>query len=162
MGWATVVRSPVVRRAAAVMVLSCAGVAGIVKHEATVPIVYQDVIGINTVCTGHVTKLAVGTRVSGDTCAQLLQEDTAIAQSSIRRGVKTQISQNQYDALTSLVFNIGTGAFASSTLLRKLNADDCHGAAAEFTRWNRGGGRVLRGLTNRRASERALFEQDCP
>lgn len=153
---------PVVRRAATALMLSAAGIAGIVQYEGTVPVVYRDVVGINTVCTGHVTPLPVGTTVTPDTCAALLQADTKIAQDVIRSSIKTPISQNQYDALTSFVFNVGAGAFRKSTLLRKLNAGDCKGAAAEFPRWDVAGGRHVPGLLKRRNDERALFEKDCP
>ena len=65
--------------------------------------------------------------------------------------------QNQFDALSSLVFNIGEGGFSSSTLLRLLNSKDYEGAANQFPRWNKQKGRVLNGLTKRRQEERQLF-----
>ncbi|MNW08143.1 Lysozyme RrrD [compost metagenome] len=61
--------------------------------------------------------------------------------------------------MTSLAYNIGAKAFASSTLLRKFNAGDKAGAAAEFPRWNRAGGRVMNGLTNRRLDEQRVFRE---
>ena len=73
--------------------------------------------------------------------------------------VKVPLNQNQYDALVSLAYNIGVGAFLSSTLFKKLNTKDYKGAAEQFDRWNRAGGKVMRGLTNRRAKERKLFEK---
>jgi hypothetical protein len=60
--------------------------------------------------------------------------------------------------LVSLCYNIGEGNLAKSTLLRKVNAKDFAGAAAEFKRWNKGGGKTLPGLTRRRASEALLFQ----
>ncbi len=72
------------------------------------------------------------------------------------RMVKVPLTQNQFDALVSFHFN--TGALGKSTLLRKLNAGDYQGAAAEFGKWTRGGGRVLPGLVRRRKAERHLFE----
>lgn len=74
----------------------------------------------------------------------------------VRRMVKVVVTQDQFDALVSFHFN--TGALGRSTLLRKLNAGDAKGAAAEFARWTRGGGRVLPGLVRRRKAERHLFE----
>jgi len=74
----------------------------------------------------------------------------------VERLVKVPINQDQFDALVSFHFN--TGALGRSTLLRKLNAGDFKGAASEFNRWTRGGGRVLPGLVRRRKSERHLFE----
>ena len=73
--------------------------------------------------------------------------------------VKVPLNPNQFGALTSFTYNLGAGNLRSSTLLRKLNAGDYAGAAAEFARWNKAGGKVLKGLTRRRAAERALFEK---
>jgi len=66
-------------------------------------------------------------------------------------------SQSQFDALVAFAFNCGLGALQASTLRRLYNTGDIEGAAAEFLKWNKGGGRVLPGLTRRRQAERALF-----
>lgn len=66
-------------------------------------------------------------------------------------------SQSQFDALVVFSFNCGLGALQASTLRRLYNAGDIEGAAAEFLKWNKGGGRVLPGLTRRRLAEQALF-----
>lgn len=155
-------RLPLVRKLAATLTLSAAGVAGIVQHEASVPVVYRDVAGINTVCVGHVTSAPVGSRFTNDECAELLQADTQVAQDTIRKAVKVPISQDQYDSLVSFVFNVGTGAFKSSTLLRKLNAGDCRGAASEFPKWDMAGGKHVPGLLRRRQDEASHFVKDCP
>jgi len=67
------------------------------------------------------------------------------------------LQAHELAALASLAYNIGIGNFRGSTLLRKLNAGDRVGAAYQFLRWSRAGGRIMRGLTIRRAAERALF-----
>jgi lysozyme len=67
------------------------------------------------------------------------------------------LSQSQFDALVAWSFNCGLGALQASTLRRLYNAGDVAGAAAEFPKWNKGGGRVLPGLTRRRLAEQALF-----
>ena len=66
-------------------------------------------------------------------------------------------TQSQFDAMVSFAYNVGVGNLASSTLLRKHKAGDFKGAAAEFARWNKAAGRVLPGLTRRRAAESALY-----
>lgn len=66
-------------------------------------------------------------------------------------------TQNQFDALVSFAYNVGTGALADSTLLRKHKAGDFAGAKAEFARWNKNDGKVLNGLTKRRAAEAGLY-----
>lgn len=76
------------------------------------------------------------------------------------KGVAARINhatQAQFDALVSLAYNIGLGNFERSTLLKKHNAGDYAGAKAEFARWNRAGGKILKGLTRRRAAEAALY-----
>lgn len=65
--------------------------------------------------------------------------------------------QSHFDALVSFAFNLGLGALQSSTLRMKYNRGDVQGAADEFVKWNKGGGRVLAGLTRRRLEEQALF-----
>ena len=67
------------------------------------------------------------------------------------------INQNQFDALVAFSYNCRFGALAKSTLLRKLNQKDYKGAANEFLKWNKAGGKVLAGLTRRREAERKLF-----
>lgn len=66
-------------------------------------------------------------------------------------------SQAQFDALVSFTYNVGPENFRASTLLRKHKAGDYKGAAREFRRWNKNDGRVLRGLTRRRAAEEKLY-----
>lgn len=71
--------------------------------------------------------------------------------------VKVPLLQCQFDALVSFAFNLGANALAGSTLLKNLNAGDYKGAADQFLRWNKAGGKVLRGLEKRRAAERSMF-----
>lgn len=155
----------VVRRLAATFVLSAAGATAIISNEGVEHKVYLDAVAVPTVCAGHtgtVTRKDVGKVYTDSQCASLLQSDTRTAQAGVARLVKVPVSQNQYDALVDFVFNVGEGNLSTSTLLRKLNAGDCHGAAAEFPKWNKAKGKVLRGLTTRREWERSIFEPDCP
>jgi GH24 family phage-related lysozyme (muramidase) len=75
----------------------------------------------------------------------------------VTRLLKTKINQNRFDALVSLAFNIGLGAFADSTVLRETNRRRFKRAAAAFGMWVKGGGKVLPGLVKRRASEAWLY-----
>ncbi len=72
--------------------------------------------------------------------------------------VKAPAAACEIGACTSLAYNIGLANFEHSTLLRKINAGDRAGAAAEFPKWNKAAGKVMKGLVNRRAAERAVFE----
>lgn len=75
----------------------------------------------------------------------------------VNRLVIVDINQNQFDALVSFVYNLGSGNFEKSTLLKKVNQSDFIGASLEFEKWNRAGGKVLNGLTKRRLAEKELF-----
>lgn len=86
-----------------------------------------------------------------------LSRDVGQFMGSVERMLRVKPEPNELGAMTSLAYNIGLGNFRSSTLLRKYNAGDKKGAAAEFLRWNRAAGKVMRGLTNRRADERGVF-----
>jgi GH24 family phage-related lysozyme (muramidase) len=86
-----------------------------------------------------------------------LRDDLGDAEAAVERLVTVPLNPNEHAALVSLVFNIGSGAFSHSTLLRLLNGGNRAGAARQFKRWNRGGGKVLNGLVKRRAAETALF-----
>lgn len=150
-------------KAAATFVLSATGIASIVTYEGSEPVVYLDPVGIPTVCSGHtrtVTRADVG-QSRAHLCAQLLYEDARHAQDVVRAKVKVPITQQQFDALVSFVFNVGEQAFTTSALLRKLNDGQCFQAGAEFDRWVLAKGRRLPGLVARRASERLMFETGC-
>lgn len=90
-------------------------------------------------------------------CDAAFVEDMAHFEAAVRRRVTVPLMQHQFDALVSFTYNCGEANLARSTLLKKLNAGDFDGAAREFGRWNRGGGRVLPGLVRRRAIEALLF-----
>ena len=87
---------------------------------------------------------------------RLLNKDVLWAENAINEQ-HLNLNQNQFDALVSFVFNVGATAFSHSTLLKKLKSRDFDAAADEFLRWNKAGGKVLRGLTTRREAERELF-----
>jgi len=85
--------------------------------------------------------------------ADLLKFESGV----LRHCPNSTFSQSQFDALVAFSFNCGLGALQASTLRSRYNAGDIEGAAAEFPKWNKGGGRVLPGLTRRRLAEQALF-----
>lgn len=84
--------------------------------------------------------------------------NTADAVYAVNHYVAIRLSQPEFDALVDFVFNVGTGNFSSSTLLRKLNRGDLAGAAQEFERWDMSGGVHLAGLMRRRLAEQAEFK----
>lgn len=149
------------RFAVGLLTVSALGLASIKVHEAVVPVAYLDPVGIPTICAGHTRGVFLGQQRTLQECEELLEEDVTYAGRAIARCTKVDLTQGSYDALTSLVFNIGGTAYCASTLVRKLNAGDCRGAGREFDRWIYAKGRKLPGLIKRRAAERKLFETGC-
>lgn len=149
------------RVAAIGFALSSLGALGIVAHEGMKRVAYVDPVGIVTVCAGHTATAKLGQVKTEAECAELLKKDVKHAEAAVRRLVKTPITQPQFDSLVSFVFNVGETSFAKSTLLKKLNLNDCWGAGREFTKWTYAGGRELPGLVKRRADERKHFETGC-
>ena len=84
-------------------------------------------------------------------------QDTQAAVCGVAGAIKVPVTQNQFDACVSLAYNVGLGDFRASTLLKLLNQSRYTEAADQFPRWNRAAGKVMQGLINRRAKERAYF-----
>ena len=119
---------------------------------------YQDSVGIPTIGFGHTRGVNMGLTCIPQQAQAWLQEDIRPAELAVMRLVDISLQQGQFDALVSFVFNLGETAFATSTLLKKINGNDLKGAAEEFGRWVHAGNQILPGLVTRRAKERALFE----
>jgi lysozyme len=98
-----------------------------------------------------------GMTIDQATADRLLKTGLVSYENDILKIVKVKLTQGQFDALVSFAYNVGSRALSTSTLLKKLNAGDIKGAADEFLRWNKSGGKVMAGLTNRRKAERTLF-----
>ena len=75
----------------------------------------------------------------------------------VRKAVKVPVNQRQFDALVSIFYNAGVDALSASTLVRVLNLGDYASAAAQFSRWDKSGGEVMKGLQRRREAERLVF-----
>jgi lysozyme len=102
----------------------------------------------------------LGTTITTDEADVLLEEDLKKFEDAVNQNVRVEITQNQFDALVAFVYNVGAGNFKKSTLLKKINDEDFTVAADEFLKWNKAGGKVLKGLTRRRTAERELFLRD--
>jgi len=89
----------------------------------------------------------------------ILKSDLRRFENAVNRLVKVPLTQNQFDALISFTFNVGEGNLAKSTLLKKLNKGDYQAVPAELAKWNKAGGKVLRGLVARRSAEAALWTE---
>lgn len=147
------------------MRISQAGLDAIKKHEGLRLNAYPDPASGGdpwTIGYGHTRGVEPGQTITKAQAEQFLREDLAWVETCIERNVVAPLTQGQYDALCSLIFNIGQAAFTKSTLMRLLNQRDYAGASAQFERWNIAAGQVHLGLTNRRAAERAMFLSDAP
>lgn len=128
---------------------------------------YLDGGGVWTIGWGHTGREVVDGLVwTQDQADATFWSDVVEFEEGVKRLVTATINQNQFDALVSFAYNVGLDEDADtkaeglgdSTLLKKLNAGDYAGAAAEFLKWNKDNGQVVAGLTRRRTAEKKLFE----
>jgi lysozyme len=119
---------------------------------------FQDSVGVWTIGFGHTgPEVKEGLHITQDAAEALLLSDLETVEKCIANSVSVNLTQGQYDALCSFVFNLGCSALRNSTLLRLLNAGDDVGASEQFKRWDHAGGKVLAGLTKRREAEAEMF-----
>ncbi|MEW8790363.1 lysozyme [Enterobacter kobei] len=138
------------------------GIALIKQFEGCKLTAYRDSVGVWTIGYGWTQPvdgkpIRAGMTIKQETAERLLKTGLVSYESDVSRLVKVGMTQGQFDALVSFTYNLGARSLSTSTLLRKLNAGDYAGAADEFLRWNKAGGKVLNGLTRRREAERDLF-----
>lgn len=140
------------------MKLDKSGLDFIKKHEGCKLKAYLDSAKVYTIGYGntnfHVHK---GMTITQGEADNLFAHDVQWAEKAVNKYVKVPMTQSEFTALVDFVFNIGTGAFRKSTLVRKLNDKNYSGASEEFSRWTHAGGKVLKGLVTRREDERQLF-----
>jgi len=140
------------------MNVSQAGIDLIKEFEGLRLEAYRDAVGVWTIGYGHTETARPGMKITEAEAEALLRYDIDKRVPAIERALKVKVTQNQFDAIVSFVFNVGVGAFRSSTLLKNINRGDIEDEADEFDRWVYAGGKKLPGLVRRRAAERALFE----
>lgn len=144
------------------MTISSVGIQLITSFEDLKLKAYDDGVGVWTIGYGTTIYPNSVSVKKGDSCTleqakSFFQHDLRRFQTAVNDAVNIPLSQNQFDALVSLAYNIGTNAFKTSTLVKYLNALDYKAAADQFLVWNKAGGSVLKGLVRRREAERALF-----
>ena len=118
---------------------------------------YQCAAGVWTIGYGHTKGIQPGMVITEETANDMLVEELEEYENYINSMVNCPLSQNQFDALVSWVYNLGPANLQASTLLKVLNAGDYAGVPAQIKRWNKAGGKVLEGLTRRRQAEADLF-----
>ena len=147
-----------------------AGLDLIKKFEGFSAIPYCDSVGLPTIGYGHLIKAGEKfAQITESEAEKLLASDITLAEYAVDLHVEENLTQNEFDALVSFVFNVGTGRTGgkdgfvylksgkSSTLLNKLNMANFAAAADEILKWDRADGKRLPGLTRRREAEREMF-----
>lgn len=119
---------------------------------------YRDSVGVLTIGYGSTGGIKPGQTITPEQAEAMLVDDLDEAADAVRKLVTVPLTQGQFDALCSFVFNLGAGRLRDSTLLRLLNQGKYGEAAAQFRFWVMAGGEPLPGLVKRRAAERALFD----
>ena len=114
---------------------------------------YQDGGGVWTIGIGHTKNVSKGDKITVEQALDWFADDVAWAEKAVNWLVKVRLSQNQFDSLVSLVFNIGESQFKNSTLLKVLNGGDYLGVPQEIVRWNKDNGKRVKGLLRRRLAE---------
>lgn len=144
------------------MKTSQAGVDLIKQFEGQRLTAYKCPAGIWTIGYGHTSAAGEPTVQPGMTITYqeanaILVRDLGKYEDAVDRLVKVPLTQNQFDALVSFTYNVGEGALAKSTLLKKLNAGQYDAVPAELMKWTKGGGKELPGLVRRRRAECAMW-----
>ena len=137
----------------AALSLSATALVGLAVHEGYREEAYQDIVGVWTIGFGTTKDVQPGQKLDPVKALQRALTDSQKFEGALKECVHVPLHQHEYDAFISLAYNIGAGAFCRSTLVRKLNAGDYEGACAEILRWNKAGGKVVRGLVVRREAE---------
>lgn len=144
------------------MELSKRGAEFIAKWEGFSPTAYMDENDGWTIGYGHLIRPGDGLNqnsvLTKEQALALLLSDSKAFAATVRGQITAPLSQNQFDALVSLVYNIGPGQFSSSTVRARINNYDTPEAIAEaWARWNKDDGQFVQGLANRRAEEIEMY-----
>ena len=114
---------------------------------------YRDIVGVPTVCFGQTNGVKMGDYKTTEQCESDLANELVVYNRNMKKHVKVELLPYEEIAYTSFVWNLGETNFKNSTLLKKLNTGDRAGACAELLRWDKAGGKAVKGLTNRRKFE---------
>ena len=118
---------------------------------------YKCPAGVWTIGYGHIKTAVEGMTITQHQADEMLIEEMNEYEGYINNSVRVDLTQNQFDAMVSWVYNLGSGNLNTSTLLKVLNSGDYAGVPEQLLRWNKAGGRVLEGLPRRRQAEADLF-----
>ena len=134
--------------------LSATALVAIALHEGYKSEAYTPVAGdVATIGFGTTKGVKPGDKITPTQALQRAMSDIQQFEGALKKCVKVPLTQGEYDAYISLSYNIGSGNFCSSTLVKKLNQSDYEGACKEILRWDKYKGERLSGLTKRREEE---------
>ncbi|WP_414832178.1 lysozyme [Afifella sp. YEN Y35] len=121
-------------------------------------VAYRDIVGVPTICFGETRGVKMGDTATDAECATMLGDGLVEFEAGMRSCLRDPdaIPDESYVAFLSAAYNIGQRAFCRSSMARRWNAGDLRGACDALLMWNKAGGRVIRGLVNRRKAEREL------
>ena len=134
------------------------GLALIKKFEGCELEAYQCSAGVWTIGYGHTKDVEEGDTISKDQAEEMLVEELHEYENYINEYVNVALSQNQFDALVSRVYNLGPANLKASTMLKVLNDGKYEDVPYQMKRWNKAGGKVLDGLVRRREAEALLYQ----
>ena len=137
-----------------------AGVNLIKSFEGCRTVAYQDAVGVWTIGYGHTIDVKEGMTITQHQCDVMLEVDIETYENYVNEQVNVSLTQNQFDALVSWVYNLGPTNLRNSTMLKVLNAGKYDEVPYQMKRWNRAGGQVLKGLVIRREAEAELFNNE--
>jgi lysozyme len=119
---------------------------------------YRDSVGVLTIGYGTTENVTSNMVITESQALEFLQNDLTKALYAVKKLIKTSLNPNQIIALCDFVYNLGAGSLKRSTLRMKLNRNELDEVPKEFLRYNKAGGRILKGLTKRRYAEAQLFK----
>jgi lysozyme len=137
----------------AALSLSASALVGIAGWEGYSGTAYQDIVNIWTIGFGTTAGVKKGQTIDPVKALQRKLTDVQKFEGALKQCIKVPLHQHEYDAYLSLAYNIGPTAFCNSTLVRRLNEQDYVGACQQILRWDKAGGKPVRGLTLRREAE---------
>ena len=137
---------------------SAEGIALIKKFEGCELKAYQCSAGVWTIGYGHTKDVEEGDTISKDQAEEMLVEELHEYENYVNEYVNVALSQNQFDALVSWVYNLGPANLTASTMLKVLNDGKYEEVPYQMKRWNKAGGKVLDGLVRRREAEALLYQ----
>ena len=140
------------------MKISEEGLSLIKKFEGCELTAYQDSVDVWTIGYGHTKGVEDGQEITQEEAEEMLASELDEYEGYINDLVECDLEQCQFDALVAWVYNLGPTNLRSSTMLKRLNSNDLEDVPSQIKRWNKAGGKVLKGLVRRREAEALLFE----